>query len=124
MQPHVEEIYMREIAMQCNYALAGVAQMNELLKTEMVEAFFRETQAFLSHAAAVSRILWPPRAKDQRAKARGEYLRSVLDIADGHALQKRTLSPGPQATLRSVRIGAGTSTNPVGKPRRSASAWL
>ena len=44
MKPHVEEIYLREIVIQCRYAQDGVAKMNELLRTEVVEVFFRETQ--------------------------------------------------------------------------------
>jgi hypothetical protein len=91
MQPQVERIYLRELVMQCRYALGSAAEMNNLLKAEMSEPFFRETHAFLAHAAAASRILWPPGNKAPRAKARAEELRSVLQIGDGHGLEKRAL---------------------------------
>ena len=95
MHPRFEEIYLRELLIQCEYALVGVAHMEALIKDGPAALFFREAQGFLSYAAAVSRILWPPRVPDsskrQRANSRGSYLRTVLGIGEDHVLHKRTL---------------------------------
>jgi hypothetical protein len=60
-----------------------------------VADMFREAQGFLTNAAAVSRILWPPRVHDPNgntvAKSRGLHLRTVLGIDDNHPLRTRTL---------------------------------
>ena len=91
MRPSFERAYLRELLIQAEYALLGVQRMNELLQQDAPVLFFREAQGVLSHAAAISRLLWPPRNKDERARTRGEHLRSVLQVPDDHALQARTL---------------------------------
>ena len=68
--------------------------MNELLNTEDRTEFFRELNNLLQYASSVSRLFWPPISKDKsatkRSKARGDYLRNVLNMNDGHILHKRT----------------------------------
>jgi hypothetical protein len=72
MKSSFEKAYLRELQIQSEYARTSVKQMNESLAKRRVTAlFFREAQGFISRAAAISRILWPPRAKDARAKDRG-----------------------------------------------------
>jgi hypothetical protein len=91
MKPQFEKAYLRELLIQSEYARISVERMNEILTERNPRLFFREAQVFLSHAAAISRILWPPRAKDARARDRGEYLRTVLSVPDNHPLRTRTL---------------------------------
>jgi uncharacterized protein YcaQ len=92
MREHVEQVYLREILIQADYAILAVQRMNQLLQDGAPDLFFKEAQALLAHAAAISRILWPPRAsKDRRASARGTHLRDVLGIAEDHPLRTRTL---------------------------------
>lgn len=49
----------------------------------------------MHHAAAISRIFWPPGCRDKKKKAiaqrRGQALRDELGIKSGHPVQKRTL---------------------------------
>ena len=91
MKPRFEKAYLREVIIQSEYALIAEARMNELLKEGVPVLFFQAAQGFLSHAAAISRILWPPRKKDDRARGRGEHLRAVLSVTDNHPLRTRTL---------------------------------
>ena len=92
MKPRFEKAYLRELLIQSDYARTSLERMNEILTGERTPAlFFREAQGFLSHAAAISRILWPPRAKDTRAKDRGKHLLAVLRVPDNHPLRTRTL---------------------------------
>jgi hypothetical protein len=95
MKPEFEKAYLNELLIQSEYARTSVGRMNEMLTEGNPAPFFREAQGFLSHAAAISRILWPPqvkgRAKNTRAKDRGEHLRAVLGVSDNHPLRTRTL---------------------------------
>lgn len=91
MDPHVEEAYLREILIQSEYGLLAVTSTNELVREASPVLFFREAQAFLAHAAAISRILWPPGKNNATAQARGLHLRTVLGVDDTHALRARTL---------------------------------
>lgn len=90
MDSHVEEQYLRELLLQADYALVSVQQANAVLEAGPQPLFFRELHAFLSHAAAISRLLWPPRDRGRPA-GRAEHLRQVLGIGDGHALERRNL---------------------------------
>jgi hypothetical protein len=98
MEAALEKVYLRQIDVQCRYALTAVARMNAILAIDEnmpIEDFFREAQALLNCAGAVSRLLWPPRIadtiKNTRAVARGEYLRTALAISEPNALQDRGL---------------------------------
>jgi hypothetical protein len=91
MKPHVEEAYLLEILIQAEYAAIAVQNMNGLVGGGEPRSIFREAQGFLVHAAAMSRILWPPAKGNPVAVARGEHLRTVLTVADTHPLRSRKL---------------------------------
>src|SRR3990170_3859938 len=96
MDEFIEGIYLRELLVQCQYAVDAVRRMNEILAARVSPSeFFREAGDFLQHSSAVSRLLWPPgspsRAKKKRAKKRGAHLQQMLKIDDGHVLKTRTL---------------------------------
>lgn len=96
MNEFIEGIYLRELLVQCEYAVDTVKRMNEILAARASPSeFFREAADFLQHSSAVSRLLWPPgstdRAKKKRAKKRGVHLRQVLHVDDAHVLKTRTL---------------------------------
>lgn len=96
MQPSFEEAYLAEIVLQADYAVLSAQQVNKLVQDQAYPVFvFREMYALLSHAAGVSRILWPPwiRDADRRevARLRGEHLRQALGISDDHPLRVRVL---------------------------------
>ena len=91
MDSHVEEAYLREILIQAEYAVVAVQNMNGLVDAASPVLFFREAQCLLMHAAAVSRILWPPAKGSAVAVARGEHIRAALAVADTHSLRSRTL---------------------------------
>jgi len=96
MDEFIEGIYIRELLVQCQYAVDAVKRMNEILTARgSPSEFFREAGDFLQHSSAVSRLLWPPggtsRTKKKRAKKRGAHLRQTLKVEDGHVLRTRTL---------------------------------
>jgi hypothetical protein len=91
MESHVEDAYLREILIQAEYGMLAVTSMDDLVREASPVLFFREAQAFLSHAAAVSRILWPPGKSNAIAAARGLHLRTVLTVDNAHSLRTRTL---------------------------------
>jgi len=69
--------------------------MNAILQRDFEGDFFREALDLVHHAAAVSRIFWPPGSKNkqsrQRAMRRGQFLRDMLRFEHGHPIQDRTL---------------------------------
>jgi hypothetical protein len=96
MKPSFEEAYLTEIILQADYAVLSAQQVNTLLQNQANSAFvFREMYALLSHAAGVSRILWPTWIKDPDrrdiARARGDHLRQSLGIGEDHPLRVRVL---------------------------------
>lgn len=92
MSSGFEDAYLREIVIQGQYALMSVQAMNAILEAKgSAVAFFREAQSFLNQAAAMSRILWPPKTHTPTAVARAEHLRKVLEVTESHPLRRRTL---------------------------------
>ena len=93
----LERTYLVQIEVQGRYALAATVRINLLLSTGRVESedMFRELQAFVSCAASLSRLLWPPAIKDAqkniRARLRGDGLRAALGVIEPHVLQDRSL---------------------------------
>lgn len=92
----VEGIYIRELLVQCEYAVEAIRRMNEILEAQASPSeFFREAGDFLQHSSAVSRLLWPPgsnnRASKKRAKIRGAHLQKKLMLEDDHILRNRAL---------------------------------
>jgi hypothetical protein len=96
LQPQAENAYLFELASQCRGAVAAVERMNIVLRSGgLALDFFHHAQAFVNHAGAVSRILWPPFIRDAArragAEARAQHLRNVLTIIIPHPLEDRTL---------------------------------
>lgn len=96
MNRTAECLYLRELVFQADAALGAAVRANACLREHRSFELFREFQVLLSCAAAMSRILWPPRifgdkAKDARAKERGKELRSALALEAGHGLEDREL---------------------------------
>jgi hypothetical protein len=89
--------FLSEVEAQSIYALNALAQCRATLpQYEQVEAeatqrrfelaceAFRAVHSVLTHAGCLSRLLWPA-ARNARARARGELLRSLLDLPDDDA---------------------------------------
>jgi hypothetical protein len=96
MDKFIESIYLDELISQAKSAISAVARMNITLTGQgRTDEFFRDAQDLLQHAAAMSRILWPPAGKSgpktTRAKNRGDHLRARLEINESHILKSRTL---------------------------------
>jgi len=97
MDDFLKRIYLQQVKQECEFCLAAIARMNEILKSEgeSQNDFFREALDLVHHAAAVSRIFWPPGCRDKkkkvRAQQRGQALRDQLEIRSNHPIQKRTL---------------------------------
>ena len=97
MTDFVEQIYLREIIQQCEWAAGAFRRMETVLKVAPphVSEFFREASSFLQHTAAVSKMLWPGGEKDparsERAQRRGAHLRRSLGVEGHHPLKSRRL---------------------------------
>jgi hypothetical protein len=95
MNDFLKGVYLRQVKEECEFCLAAVNRMNEILETDAKGDFFREALDLIHHAAAVSRIFWPPGCKDKikraRAQRRGQTLRNELGINSNHPVQNRTL---------------------------------
>lgn len=96
MNNFFKTIYFEQVKQECEFCLAAVEQMNKILEDEKAEGdFFREALDLVHHAAAISRIFWPPRCrtkgKTARAHQRGQALRDELEIQSNHPVQNRTL---------------------------------
>lgn len=88
---------VREVALQCNFAgrsycSIGVA-MNREAGTDNYEVFFF-VQAFLVHAANVSKLLWPGNLRGDRSaqaavRTRRVSLRAALGVNSSMAIESR-----------------------------------
>jgi len=103
MEEMERDLYFREIALQCKYALAAFDDLQRELQTLFAvegrvtavpaqlrpsERVFFHIQNFLVAAANVSKLFWPPKNsdpnKDNMAKGRSEELRQALSVPDNH----------------------------------------
>lgn len=95
MDDFLQSIYLRQVAQECEYCFEAISRMNAILSRSVEGDFFREALDLVHHAAAVSRIFWPPggsnKQKRQRAMRRGQFLRDSLGLQSGHPIQDRTL---------------------------------
>lgn len=97
MDDFLKRIYLQQVKQECDFCLVAVTRMNEILKLEDKSQgdFFREALDLVHHAAAVSRIFWPPGCRDKKKKARsqrrGQMLRDHLGLQSNHPIQNRTL---------------------------------
>ena len=95
MDKFLKSVYLGQVKEECEFCFAAVEKMNLLLEKKADGDFFREALDLVHHAAAVSRILWPPGCKDKKKKARaqrrGQVLRDELGLKGSHPTQNRAL---------------------------------
>jgi hypothetical protein len=100
--------FLSEVEAQAIYALNALTQFRATLplyrqveveasqrRFELACEAFRAIHSVLTHAGCLSRLLWPAarNARAARAQARGELIRSLLDLpdADASVLSQRDL---------------------------------
>jgi len=95
MDDHLIRVYLSMAKEDCERAIAAVQALNVALQQGPGGDPFGPAQALVLHAAAISRMFWPPGSKDKharvRAQRRGEALRQAIDIPQGHPVQSRAL---------------------------------
>jgi len=95
MDDHLQSIYLEQVKQECEYCFEAISRMNAILERHFDGDFFRDALDLVHHAAAVSRIFWPPRSRNKqnrrRAMRRGKFLRDMLGLVGEHPIQDRTL---------------------------------
>lgn len=95
MDSFLERIYLGQAKQECEYCYAALNRFNNALAREAEGDPFTSAMEFVHHAAAVSRMFWPPGPRNkearQRAQRRGDYLRRTLSIPADHPIKGRTL---------------------------------
>ncbi len=80
--------FVEEIRLQCGFVRIANENMRGSVQGLSPERTFFYVHAFLNHAVAVSRLLWPER---DASLARGERLRHELKISDQSPLKMKEL---------------------------------
>lgn len=88
MDANTFAILIHELRNQCSYYETAVRLFNQSLQQNAPGSAFFAAQSALTSASHIANILWPTRA---RATKRGETLRDVLKLDDGHALNDKRL---------------------------------
>ncbi|WP_138437635.1 hypothetical protein [Marinobacter shengliensis] len=95
MDDFLLRIYLEQAKQECQLAFQAIEQLNDAIASKGAKDPFGPAQAMVHHAAAVSRIFWPPGGKNktarQRSQSRGEALRKAIGVRHGHPVQNRTL---------------------------------
>ncbi len=95
MDDFLAKIYLGQAKQECELCFHSVRVMDAIIKNEIDDDFFQHALDLIHHAAAVSRIFWPPRGRNKkstkRAQKRGQSLRDLLDLKSGHPIQNRSL---------------------------------
>lgn len=95
MDEFLQMIYLEHVKQECEQCFQAIQVMNAIIAREVDGDFFQPTFDLIHHAAAISRIFWPPGSKDKksakRAHRRGQFLRDLLGLKSGHPIQDRTL---------------------------------
>lgn len=118
MTPFQLDIYLSEVEVQCDFCIAAAEAVNtrlaeiQQLPSSDISArmpglqaeLFRSIHSFLTHAAGVSRLLWPTPPRKRRGEApathrrrrshsetRGRELRNVLGVLNEEIGARRTL---------------------------------
>lgn len=95
-------IYLQEIKTQCRSVLFALDQFNKRIEEfTQPSAFgdhetpssevFRALHSVVTHAANVSRLLFPSRKRDEYAQQRGETLRELLGVDSSSPILDRSL---------------------------------
>ncbi len=95
MDEFLQRIYLDQVKQECERCFQAIQTMNAILNGQLEGDFFQPALELIHHAAAVSRIFWPPCSRNKishkRAQRRGQFLRDLLVISTGHAVQNRSL---------------------------------
>ena len=95
MDAYLLRIFLEQVKDDCERGLLAIHQLNDALRSDQKGDPFGPAQSFIHHAAAVSRIFWPPKninkPASKRSKHRGETLMALLLIDNNHGLRSRTL---------------------------------
>lgn len=95
MDDFLLRIYLEQVQEECNAAIGAIHALNAALQSNGQVDAFGPAQALVHHAAAVSRMFWPPGSKDkkarQRSQRRGEFLRKAIGLSTPHSVEERTL---------------------------------
>jgi hypothetical protein len=90
-------IYFTEMRDECEAALSAMAAFNNAVAERSAPVFFMQARLFVHHAAAVSRMLWPPKPRNSqartRAMARSDALQHALGLSgqQDHPVASRKL---------------------------------
>jgi hypothetical protein len=90
VDPQTTFKFLEETRLQCRFAQFAWSNVRSGLQAFDAERSFFYVHAFLSHAGAISRLLWPDR---DSSKPRGECLRQELAVPDNSPLRLRELRP-------------------------------
>src|SRR3989442_801219 len=87
-------IFQQEVMQQAAFALRAAAEIDSLLQNPTRldhDRFWANVQLFLTGAANVSKLLWPPDDRKTAAawRGRGSILRASLNVPDASALQQK-----------------------------------
>lgn len=104
MDKYIERTYIEEVITQANFASGALGRINDCIKalenrevgTEerrfVSSEIFRNIHSFLTHAAVVSKILFPAKNKKKPDRVvRGEHLRELLEVDGGHPIMTRSV---------------------------------
>ena len=95
MDESLHRIYLSQAKDECEECFAAIKSFDAALQSRCTQDLFRHARHLIQHAAAVSRIFWPPGGKNktsrERAHRRGEALRKTLAIPANHPVQNRSL---------------------------------
>lgn len=95
MDEHLLRLYLGQVKAECEAAFNAIQGLNAALQSPEEASPFPSAQALVHHAAAVSRMFWPPGSRNKQAKERaalrGETLRNAICLTTPHPVQSRTL---------------------------------
>jgi hypothetical protein len=95
LDPMLLEGFVREVRQQCDFALIAVQGLNDTLNSGGgVDGAFFYCHGFLTHAANLSKLLWPGAVRGDatfknEVSSRGRLLRSELSIPQGLLIESR-----------------------------------
>ena len=95
MDEFLQSIYLESVKQECEACFSAIHAFDLAINSRGRDDPFVHAIALVHRAAAVSRVFWPPEAKDkvsrQRSQRRGDFLRNLLGVTSNHAIQSRTL---------------------------------
>ena len=86
--PHVLDVFKREVWQQCSFALRATEALNTALAAPDAQATFAALQSLLISVANLSKLLWGAR---KGKEAERKILRDALGVPDDSPLRSRAL---------------------------------